>query len=158
IVEEVVAAGITDITVVIGRGKTAIQDHFDHNIELEHALEASGKTADLERVRALADMADIHYIRQGTPKGPGHAVSVTRSHIGDEPFALLFEDDLYLDASHLSNMLDMYARLRSSIVAVKQVTAEEVSLYGCIEPADVNGDLAIGSIVEKPSPEEAPSK
>jgi UTP--glucose-1-phosphate uridylyltransferase len=157
IVEEAVAAGIEDIVIVIGRGKTAIPDHFDHSFELEHSLETSGKTALLEQVRAIADLADIHYVRQGTPKGLGHAVSVARSHVGNEAFALFLEDDLYPDHSHLQNMLSLFAKHQASVVAVKAVEPNEVSLYGCIDPGELDGDITINSIVEKPSLDEAPS-
>ena len=158
IVEEAVASGIDDIVIVIGRGKHAIEDHFDHSVELEHSLEASGKTALLEQVRAIADLADIHYVRQGNPRGLGHAVGVARNHIGDEPFALFLEDDLYPDHKHLQTMLAMHERLQSSVVAVKKVSPAEVSLYGCIEVGETDGaDVTIRAIVEKPSPEDAPS-
>ncbi|HVT76411.1 MAG TPA: UTP--glucose-1-phosphate uridylyltransferase GalU [Acidimicrobiales bacterium] len=158
VVEEAVAAGIDDIVIVIGRGKTAIVDHFDRSFELEHALEASGKFAELEQMRALAEMADIHYIRQGQPRGLGHAVSVARSHVGNEPFAVLLEDDMMDPASgHLQNMLALYADNEASVVAVKKVEPHEVSLYGCIEPVDADGGITITSIVEKPAPGEAPS-
>jgi UTP--glucose-1-phosphate uridylyltransferase len=158
VVEEAVAAGIDDIVIVVGRGKTAIQDHFDHSFELEHALEASGKLAELEQMRALADLADIHYIRQGTPRGLGHAVGVARSHIGNEPFAVLLEDDMMdPESGHLQNMLAMYAKHEASVIAVKKVTPAEVSLYGCIEPVDTDGEITINSIVEKPAAGEAPS-
>jgi UTP--glucose-1-phosphate uridylyltransferase len=158
IVEEAVAAGIEDIVIVVGRGKAAIQDHFDHSFELEHSLEASGKTHALAEVRAIAELADVHYVRQGIPKGLGHAVGVARNHIGNEPFVLFLEDDLYPDHAHLQNMLAMYDRLGGSVVAVRQVADKDVSLYGCIDPIAVDGgDVAINAIIEKPSLEEAPS-
>jgi UTP--glucose-1-phosphate uridylyltransferase len=158
VVEEAVAAGIDDIVIVVGRGKSAIQDHFDHSFELEHSLEASGKTALLEEMRAIAGLADIHYVRQGKPRGLGHAVGVARNHIGNEPFALFLEDDLYPDHAHLQNMLAMYDRLQASVVAVKKVSPAEVSLYGCIAPGPPDGDdITISGIVEKPSVDEAPS-
>ena len=98
VVEEGVAAGIDDILIITGRNKRAIEDHFDRNVELEPSSSAKGKTAELADVRRLADLADIHYVRQGEPLGLGHAVSVARKHVGDEPFCVLLGDDLMDDA------------------------------------------------------------
>jgi UTP--glucose-1-phosphate uridylyltransferase len=157
-VEEALASGADNIIIVTGRGKNAIADHFDHSFELEHALEAAGKFAELEQVRALADLADIHYIRQGTPKGLGHAVNVARNHVGNEPFVVMLEDDLMdPESGHLQNMLALYERHEASVIAVKKVSPEEVSLYGCIEPIETDGAVTIKSIVEKPARDEAPS-
>ena len=159
VVEEAVSAGIDDILIIVGRGKTTIQDHFDRSFELEHTLEAGGKFAELEAMRAIADLADIHYVRQGTPRGLGHAVGTARGHVGNEPFAVLLGDDMMHERSgHLSNMLDMHERLQGSVIAVRKVPVHEVSLYGCIAPGDtVDGDITISGIVEKPPADEAPS-
>jgi UTP--glucose-1-phosphate uridylyltransferase len=159
VVEEAVNAGIEDILIIVGRGKTTIQDHFDRSFELEHTLEVGGKTAELEQMRAIADLADIHYVRQGTPRGLGHAVGTARGHVGNEPFAVLLGDDMMHERSgHLKNMLDMYERLQGSVIAVRKVPTHEVSLYGCIAPGDtVEGDITISGIVEKPAADEAPS-
>src|ERR1700739_2478666 len=92
-VEEGESAGTTDILIVTGRGKRSIEDHFDRSFELEHALERSGKTEELAQMRAIADMGNIHYVRQGEPKGLGHAVSMARAHVGEEPFVVLLGDD-----------------------------------------------------------------
>lgn len=159
VVEEAVSAGIDDILIIIGRNKSAIEDHFDRSFELEATLEAGGKWEELEQMRAIADLAEIHYVRQGTPRGLGHAVGAARGHVGDEPFAVLLGDDMmHASSGHLANMLDMHERLGGSVVAVRKVPAHEVSLYGCIAPGDtVDGDITISGIVEKPPADEAPS-
>jgi UTP--glucose-1-phosphate uridylyltransferase len=160
VVEEAVQAGLTDILIITGRNKRAVEDHFDRNFELEHYLETTGKHELLKEVQFASDLADIHYVRQRDPLGLGHAVSVARHHVGDEPFAVLLADDIMVDDAHLlRSMLDAYARDGHSVVAVKEVTPEEISLYGCVEPDGevVDGVVKIKRIVEKPPREEAPS-
>jgi UTP--glucose-1-phosphate uridylyltransferase len=159
VVEEAVRAGITDILVITGRAKRAIEDHFDRNFELEYYLEQAGKHDLLKEVQASAELADIHYVRQRDPLGLGHAVSVARSHIGNEPFAVLLADDIMIDDSQLlRNMLDVHDRYGRSVVALQAVEPDEVSSYGCVEPDSAHEDLVeIRRIVEKPKPEEAPS-
>jgi UTP--glucose-1-phosphate uridylyltransferase len=160
VVEEAVRAGITDILVITGRAKRAVEDHFDRNFELEYYLEQAGKQDLLKEVQASAELADIHYVRQRDPLGLGHAVSVARSHVGDEPFAVLLADDIMVDdAALLRAMLDVHDRYGRSVVALQEVTPEDISSYGCVEPDSVvHEDLVeVRRIVEKPSPEEAPS-
>ncbi len=159
VVEEAVMAGITDILVITGRSKRAIEDHFDRNFELEYYLEQAGKDDLLKEVQASSELADIHYVRQRDPLGLGHAVSVARSHVGNEPFAVLLADDLMVDdAALLRAMLEVHDRYGRSVVAVQEVDPEEVSSYGCVEPGSHDGDLVeIKGIVEKPKPSEAPS-
>ena len=161
VVEEAVQAGLTDILIITGRNKRAVEDHFDRNFELEHYLESAGKHAMLKEVQFASDLADIHYVRQRDPLGLGHAVSVARHHVGNEPFAVLLADDLMVDdAALLRSMLAAYGESGSSVVAVQEVSPEEISSYGCVEPAgDVaaNGVLTIRRIVEKPPREAAPS-
>jgi UTP--glucose-1-phosphate uridylyltransferase len=159
VVEEAVRAGITDILVITGRSKRAIEDHFDRNFELEYYLEQAGKDDLLKDVQASAELADIHYVRQQDPLGLGHAVSVARSHVGNEPFAVLLADDLMVDdAALLRNMLDAHDRYGRSVVAMLEVSPSEISSYGCVEPEKDDEDLVeIRRIVEKPKPEEAPS-
>lgn len=159
VVEEAVAAGIDDILIIVGRNKTTIEDHFDVSFELEKTLEEGGKTAELEQMRAISQLANIHFVRQGTPRGLGHAVGVARGHVGNEPFAVLLGDDMMHErAGHLNNMLDMHERLQGSVIAVRQVPPNEISLYGCITPGEpVGDDITITGMVEKPKPEEAPS-
>jgi UTP--glucose-1-phosphate uridylyltransferase len=159
VVEEAVGAGITDILVITGRGKRAIEDHFDRNFELEFYLEQGKKHEELEQVQAISEMADIHYIRQRDPLGLGHAVSVARQHVGSEPFAVLLGDDIMVDDSHLlRSMLDCYERYGRSVVAVLEVAREDIKNYGCVSPESMEENLVrIRSIVEKPKPEDAPS-
>jgi UTP--glucose-1-phosphate uridylyltransferase len=159
VVEEAVTAGLRDILIITGRGKHAIEDHFDRNFELEHYLEESGKLDQLEDVRVVNDMADIHYIRQRDPLGLGHAVNVAREHVGDEPFAVLLGDDIMVDNAQLLNsMLDVYEREHASVLALLEVTPAEIASLGCAEVEMVDDSLGrILSLVEKPKPEEAPS-
>jgi UTP--glucose-1-phosphate uridylyltransferase len=159
VVEEAVGAGITDILVITGRGKRAIEDHFDRNFELEFYLEQGKKNEELEQVQAISEMADIHYIRQRDPLGLGHAVSVARQHVGSEPFAVLLGDDIMVDDSKLlRSMLDVYERYGRSVVAVLEVPREDIRNYGCVTPELMEENLVrIRSIVEKPKPEDAPS-
>jgi UTP--glucose-1-phosphate uridylyltransferase len=159
VVEEAVQAGVTDILVITGRGKRAIEDHFDRNFELEFYLEQGKKDEELQEVQSISEMADIHYIRQRDPLGLGHAISVARQHVGSEPFAVMLGDDIMLDdARLLRSMLDVYERYGRSVVAAMEVPLEQISSYGAITPETVEEDLVrIRAIVEKPKPEEAPS-
>ena len=160
VVEEAVRAGIDDILIITGRGKRSLEDHFDRSIELEVALEASGKHDQLNEMRGLADLADIHYVRQGEALGLGHAVSVTRKHVGDEPFIVMLGDDIMDDRSTvLEDMIGVYGRTGSSVVAFKSFPPEEISSYGCAasEPTDEEHLVRLRGIVEKPAPEDAPS-
>jgi UTP--glucose-1-phosphate uridylyltransferase len=159
VVEEAVAAGITDILVITGRGKRSLEDHFDRSFELEHYLERSGKSAAVAEMRAIADMAEIHYVRQGEPRGLGHAVGVARQHVGDEPFVVMLGDDL-MDARTplLGDMVASFERVGTSIIALKEFPAAEISQYGCAAVEVVDGHLVrITGIVEKPAPADAPS-
>ncbi|MEX2406645.1 MAG: UTP--glucose-1-phosphate uridylyltransferase GalU [Actinomycetota bacterium] len=159
VIEEAVRAGITDILIITGRGKRSIEDHFDRSIELEHFLESRGKFDELKQVREITDMASIHYIRQRDPLGLGHAVAVAEEHVGDEPFAVLLGDDIMTESNPLlAEMLRIHDRYGRSVLAAMEVSRDDVSLYGCIEPEFVEERLArVISIVEKPTPENAPS-
>jgi UTP--glucose-1-phosphate uridylyltransferase len=159
VVEEAARAGLTDILIITGRGKRAIEDHFDRNFELEHYLEEQGKTDLLKEVQVTSELADIHYIRQRDPLGLGHAVSVARQHVGDEPFAVLLGDDIMVDESVLlRSMLDVHERFGRSVLALKEVQPEEISRYGCVAPEPVErGLVQVRNIVEKPKREDAPS-
>jgi UTP--glucose-1-phosphate uridylyltransferase len=159
VVEEAVRSGIDDILIITGRAKSSLEDHFDRRLELEHELASKGKHDLLSDVRDLADLADIHYVRQGEPLGLGHAVSVARKHVGDQPFAVMLGDDIMDHRSTvLTEMIDTYERTGSSVIACKEFPPEQISHYGCVsyEPA---GDrlLKVTGLVEKPAPEEAPS-
>jgi UTP--glucose-1-phosphate uridylyltransferase len=160
VVEEAVRAGIDDILIITGRGKRSLEDHFDRSIELEVALEASGKHDQLSAMRGLADLADIHYVRQGEALGLGHAVSVTRKHVGDEPFVVMLGDDIMDEHSTvLEDMIAVYDRTGASVVAFKSFPPEEISSYGCADPVPTDEpDLVrLRGIVEKPKAEDAPS-
>ena len=159
VVEEAVRAGIRDILVITGRGKRTLEDHFDRSFELEYYLEQSGRDELLASMRAIADMADIHYVRQGQPMGLGHAVLMAREHVGDEPFAVMLGDDLMHETSTvLDDMIDHHERTQHSVIAVKEVPGEEISLYGCVRTEDKgDGLVGISEIVEKPAADEAPS-
>ncbi len=159
VIEEAVRVGITDILIITGRGKRSIEDHFDRSIELEYFLESRGKFEELKQVREISDMASIHYIRQRDPLGLGHAVAVAEEHVGDEPFAVLLGDDIMTESNPLlAEMLRVHDRYGRSVLAAMEVSRDDVSLYGCIEPEFVEERLArVISIVEKPTPEDAPS-
>ena len=162
VVEEAVGAGLTDILIITGRNKRAIEDHFDRNFELEHYLDSAGKHELLKEVQFASDLADIHYVRQRDPLGLGHAVSVARHHVGDEPFAVLLADDIMVDESLLlRTMLDVHDRRGRSCLALSEVSPDEISLYGCVEPDTRNAHpddlIEIRRVVEKPARDEAPS-
>ena len=159
VVEEAVRAGIDDILIITGRGKRTLEDHFDRNFELEYYLEQKGKTDDLADIQALAEMADIHYVRQGEPLGLGHAVSVARKHVGDNPFVVMLGDDIMVDDSTvLSDMIRTYEQYGRSVVALSEFPPSEISAYGCVDPEILTADLVqLRGIVEKPAPKDAPS-
>jgi UTP--glucose-1-phosphate uridylyltransferase len=159
VVEEAVRAGITDILIVTGRGKRTLEDHFDRSLELEHSLESAGKHDDLKQVRAISEMASIHYIRQPSPTGLGAAVAHGEHHVGGDPFAVLLGDDVVAaEDPLLERMIGVYERYGRSVIAVQEVRREEIHLYGAVQPEWVEEDLArVVDIVEKPSPEETPS-
>jgi UTP--glucose-1-phosphate uridylyltransferase len=159
VVEEAVRCGIQDILIITGRGKRTLEDHFDRSLELEANLEAKGKLADLEVVRAIAEMAEIHYVRQGEPKGLGHAIGLARRHIGDEPFAVLLGDDIMHEQSGvLEGMMALHEQRQRSVVAFKEVAHEEISLYGCASCEPVADNVVrLLDLVEKPDPADAPS-
>src|SRR6476646_2932937 len=131
VVEEAVAAGIDDILIITGRNKRTLEDHFDRNFELEHQLREKGKTGDLAEVVELAELADIHFVRQGEPLGLGHAVSVARKHVGDNPFVVMLGDDIMDEESVvLREMIKAYGDHESSVVALMEVPKDQISSYG----------------------------
>ncbi|SDC02614.1 UTP--glucose-1-phosphate uridylyltransferase [Paenibacillus sp. UNCCL117] len=159
IVEEAVASGIEDIIIVTGKGKRAIEDHFDHAFELESNLAEKGKLKLLEEVQRSAKV-DIHYIRQKEPKGLGHAVWCARRFIGDEPFAVLLGDDIVMSDKQpcLKQLIDQYDQTGSSVIGVQPVSDQETQRYGIIDPVSKAGDLyEVRSFVEKPALGTAPS-
>jgi UTP--glucose-1-phosphate uridylyltransferase len=159
VVEEAVAAGIDDILIITGRNKRTLEDHFDRNFELEHQLSSKGKTGALDDVVGLAEMADIHYVRQGEPLGLGHAVSVARKHVGDEPFVVMLGDDIMVeDSTVLKDMIKTFDEQRCSVVALMEVPQDDIRNYGCAAVEARDGSVCrITEIVEKPAPEDAPS-
>jgi len=159
VVEEAVRAGIQDILIITGRGKRTLEDHFDRSLELEANLLAKGRHADVDLVRGIAEMAEIHYVRQGEPKGLAHAVGLARRHIGDEPFAVLLGDDIMHERSGvLEGMLALHDQENRSVVAFKEVPHEEISLYGCASCEPVRDNIVrLLDLVEKPDPADAPS-
>jgi UTP--glucose-1-phosphate uridylyltransferase len=161
-VEEAVASGIDNIILVTGRGKNAIEDHFDVSVELESFLEARGKRDQLDEVRKISNMINFAYVRQGEPLGLGHAVLVARELVGSEPFAVILGDDVIdADPPAIRQLIDAFERLDGPVIAVERVPRDEISSYGviAIEP---NAKLGPGvyqvrDLVEKPPREEAPS-
>ncbi|MDQ0857138.1 UTP--glucose-1-phosphate uridylyltransferase GalU [Bacillus sp. V2I10] len=162
IIEEAVASGIEDIIIVTGRGKRAIEDHFDKSYELEETLAKKGKFEQLKEVQEISKLANIHYIRQKEPLGLGHAIACASRFIGNEPFAVLLGDDIVNSPEKpcLKQLIDVYERYTSSVIGVQQVPNEDVSKYGVISIS--NGEIEnkvfhIDNLVEKPKLEEAPS-
>lgn len=157
-VEEAVAAGITDIIFITGRGKHAIEDYFDHSYELEDTLRQKGKTELLKEIEAISDMANIVYIRQKEPLGLGHAVLRANDLFGDEPFALILPDVLMADGPKcLSSLIKNYEKTGMSTIAVNEVPKEKVHMYGIIDPEGSGETFKIKGVIEKPKAEEAPS-
>lgn len=158
-VEEVIACGIELVVIVTAFGKRAIEDYFDRNYELEQVLEEKGETELLESVRRSSNMVDIGYIRQKEQSGLGHAVLTAKNMIGNGPFALLLPDDLFEKREEvLGNMIQIYEKYGGAVVAVKQVTEEEIGRYGIIKGKHVGERIyQVTDLVEKPRPEDAPS-
>jgi len=161
-VEEALASGVDNVILVTGRGKNAIEDHFDRSVELETFLEARGKRDQLDEVRKISNMINFAYVRQGEPLGLGHAVLVTRELVGNEPFAVILGDDV-IDANPpaLRQLIDVYQQVKGPVLAVERVPRDEISSYGVIAP-DPAARLGAGvhrvlDLVEKPPVSEAPS-
>ena len=159
VVEEAVASGITDILIVIGKGKRAIEEHFDRNFYLEAQLIEQGKEEELQQIRRISELADIHFVWQKQLRGLGDAVNCARLHVGKEPFAVLLGDTLISSASPATQQLvDVYDRYDGSVVLIQQIDRARVSRYGVISGDEIaRGIFKIHGLVEKPSPQEAPS-
>ncbi len=159
VVEEAVAAGIEDILIITGRNKRAIEDHFDHCVEVEMTLEKKGKEAELQMVREISEMVDIHYVRQKEPLGLGHAVLCARKFVKDEPFAVLLGDDIINSSVPCARQLiDVYEERGGSVLGVQRVDWTEVHKYGIVSSADEDSSLCrVASLVEKPARQEAPT-
>ncbi|MGE5244217.1 MAG: UTP--glucose-1-phosphate uridylyltransferase GalU [Betaproteobacteria bacterium] len=162
-VEEAVASGVDNIILVTGRGKNAIEDHFDVSVELETFLEARGKRAQLDEIRKISNMINFAYVRQGEPLGLGHAVLVTREMVGNEPFAVILGDDVIdADPPAIKQLMDVFQKVDGPVLAVERVPRQEISSYGVIAP-DPHAKLGPGiyrvlDLVEKPAPQDAPSE
>jgi len=159
VVEEAVNSGIDDIIIITGRGKRAIEDYFDASPELEMRLKDQHKDATLSRLREISDFPTIHYVRQKEPNGLGDAILKAESHIGNEPFAVLLGDDIISNAKPCTaQLMSVYSRFRSSVISIEHVPREKVCSYGIVTGTEVEPDLIrIEDIVEKPTPEKAPS-
>jgi UTP--glucose-1-phosphate uridylyltransferase len=160
-VEEARAAGVEQFIFVTGRGKTAIEDHFDHSVELEMTLQARGRVEALANLRAwMPEPGQIAYVRQQEPLGLGHAVWCARELVGDEPFAVLLADDLILaDVPCLRQMADVQAEQGGNVIATMEVAAEHTNRYGVIDAGGATGKLMpVKGLVEKPDPAKAPSR
>ena len=158
-VEEAVESGVDNIILVTGRGKNAIEDHFDVSVELETFLEARGKKDLLAEIRKISNLINFSYVRQGEPLGLGHAVLVTRPLVGDEPFAVILGDDV-IDAKPpaLRQMIDVFQEVQGPVLAIERVPREDVSSYGIIDGEEIRpGVFRIRDLVEKPPRNEAPS-
>lgn len=165
VVEEAVRAGLADVLMITGRNKNALENHFDRVTELEALLESRGDLAKLSRVNESTDLADLHYVRQGDPKGLGHAVLRAHMHVGNEPFAVLLGDDLIDEKEHLlERMVEVQERGNVTAIALMEVEPEQISSYGCAVVEPIGGvfegeeDLVrVTGLVEKPKASEAPS-
>ncbi len=159
IVEEAVAAGIEDILIITNRGKEIIEDHFDHSIELEQRLAAAGRTETLQQVQALASLANIHFIRQRETKGLGHAVSQAKAFVGDEPFAVLYGDDVIISDDPVCGQLcRVYEEYGKAVVGIKEVSAEQILKYCSLDIKNVKDNIfTVADMIEKPTPEQVKS-
>lgn len=159
IVEEAVSSGIEEILIITGRNKRAIEDHFDKSVELELELESKQKHDMLQLIRDISDMVNIHYVRQKTPSGLGHAILCAKTFVGSEPFAVLLGDDIV--DNHipcLKQLMDLYEIYQCTILGVQQVPLQDVSKYGIIDASPLNNNtFIVKTLVEKPSAETAPS-
>ncbi|MCF3106466.1 UTP--glucose-1-phosphate uridylyltransferase GalU [Streptomyces roseoverticillatus] len=160
VVEEAVLAGLSDVLMITGRNKRPLEDHFDRNYELEEALRRKGDESRLARVQESSDLATMHYVRQGDPRGLGHAVLCAAPHVGNEPFAVLLGDDLIdIRDPLLSHMVAIQRKHGGSVIALMEVERAQIGMYGCaaVKPTDAEGVVQVTGLVEKPEPSEAPS-
>lgn len=160
VVEEAVNAGINDVLMITGRNKRSLEDHFDRVPFIEQILENKGDHEKLAAVREASELGDIHYLRQGDPKGLGHAVLRARLHVGDEPFAVLLGDDLIDERDELlETMIEVQAKTGGSVIALIEVDPAQISAYGCADISSIDGEdyVRVSELVEKPAADEAPS-
>jgi len=158
IIEEIVASGIEDILIITGRGKRAIEDHFDKSVEVNQVATKKGDQAMLETLETIEKLADIHYLRQKEALGTGHAILKARNHIGHEPFAVLYGDDLVTSETPcIKQLMELYEKYNCSMLAVKEVPQERVSDYGIISGKHINDVYLLEDLIEKPPVDHAPS-
>lgn len=158
IIEEIVDSGIEDILIITGRGKRAIEDHFDRSVEVNQAAEKKGDQSMLETLETIEKLADIHYLRQKEALGTGHAILKARNHIGQEPFAVLYGDDLVTSETPcIKQLMELYEKYNCSMLAVKEVPPERVSDYGIISGKHINDVYLLEDLIEKPAVDKAPS-
>ncbi|HWP49414.1 MAG TPA: UTP--glucose-1-phosphate uridylyltransferase GalU [Candidatus Limnocylindrales bacterium] len=159
VVEEAVEAGIEDIVIITGRGKRAIEDHFDISFELEYNLHNKGKIEELNEIRHISEMLTVCYVRQKQPLGLGHAILTAKDIIGEEPFAVLLGDDIiYSKSPCIKQLIEVHNRYNCSVVAVRRVDKKEVQSYGIIDAKEIEPRIyRVLDMIEKPVPEEAPS-
>lgn len=159
VVEEAIDAGIEEVIMITGRGKNAIEDHFDISFELEHALKGKNNNKMLEEVQRISNLVDFWYIRQKEPLGLGHAILRTKDLIGNEPFAVLLGDDIiHSDVPTIKQLMNIHEKYNASVIAVEKVDKKDISGYGVIEPKKLDERVyQIMDMVEKPSPQDAPS-
>lgn len=160
IVEEAVKSGIESIIIVTGRNKRSIEDHFDKSIELEQSLIEKGKMDTLSEIRKIAEMTDIHYIRQKEPLGLGHAILCAQAFIGEDPFAVLLGDDIMVsEKPAIKQLMDIYEKYHSNVIGVQDVPLADVSKYGIIDPSERTEHLyTVQDLIEKPAADDAPSQ
>jgi UTP--glucose-1-phosphate uridylyltransferase len=159
IIEEIVGSGIQDILIITGRGKRAIEDHFDKSFELMEVLKEKGDQARLETLENIEELADIHYLRQKEALGTGHAILKAKDHIANEPFAVLYGDDLVISkVPCIKQLVDLYEKYSCTVLAVQEVPEDKISSYGIVKGKSVNGEVhLVEGLVEKPDPKQAPS-
>jgi UTP--glucose-1-phosphate uridylyltransferase len=160
VVEEAVASGLAEIIIVTGRGKRAIEDHFDASFELEYFLQDRGKTEELAQIKTISELASVSYVRQKEPLGLGHAILCARTLVGDEPFGVFLGDDIIggTETPCMKQLLDVFDRYGGPVVAVERVPRERIHQYGVIAGRNIGGNVwEIDDLVEKPRAEEAPS-
>ncbi|MBI4610618.1 MAG: UTP--glucose-1-phosphate uridylyltransferase GalU [Candidatus Rokubacteria bacterium] len=159
VVEEAVASGLSEIIIVTGRGKRAIEDHFDAAFELEYYLQDRGKVEELAQIKTISELASVSYVRQKEPLGLGHAILCARPLVGEEPFAVFLGDDLIVSQTPcMRQLLEVFERYGGPVVAVERIPSDQIGRYGVIRPKPLGGNVfEVLDLVEKPAPHEAPS-
>jgi len=159
VIEEAVKSGIEEVLIITGRGKRAIEDHFDKSFELEYHLSEKNMVKELEEIKNISSMVNIHYVRQKEPRGLGHAILCAKAFVGNEPFAVMLGDDIIeSETPCLKQLIDVHNKYRASVIALMKVPIENISSYGCVKPKAVEDAIyLIEELVEKPEPAKAPS-